>query len=180
MIGPDDVLVVGEQFAREDGVMVISTPYGEFQLLPRSLLITPFGQVLDLQAIRAELAAKAPATTVAVDTAEPSTTLVTPAADDDTRSPDDPHHRRLTMRSHPFDAVSAALGLIVVAIGAVVAFDGTDAIDTGWWLALGALVLGLGLIPWTRSSTSRHGRTDEPVPRPSRRIRPRLRHRLPR
>jgi len=55
------------------------------------------------------------------------------------------------MRSHPFDAVSAALGLILVAIGAVVAVDGSDAIDTGWWLALGALVLGLGLIPWTRS-----------------------------
>ena len=80
VIGPDDVLVVGEQFDREDGVLMISTPYGEFQLLPRSLLITPFGQVLDLQAIRAELAVKAPATTVAVDTAEPSTTLETPAA----------------------------------------------------------------------------------------------------
>ena len=55
------------------------------------------------------------------------------------------------MRPHPFDAVSAALGLLVVATGAVVAFDGTDAIDTGWWLALGALVLGLGLIPWMRT-----------------------------
>ena len=49
---------------------MISTPYGEFQLLPRSLLITPFGQVLDLQAIRAELAAAAPATTVAADTVD--------------------------------------------------------------------------------------------------------------
>jgi hypothetical protein len=55
------------------------------------------------------------------------------------------------MRSHPFDPVSAALGLIVAATGAVVAVDGTDAIDTGWWLALGALVLGLGMIPWTRT-----------------------------
>jgi hypothetical protein len=64
VIGPDDVVVVGEQFAREDGVSVITTPHGDFQLLPRSLLITPFGQVLDLQAIRAELAAMAPATTV--------------------------------------------------------------------------------------------------------------------
>ncbi len=64
VIGPDDVVVVGEQFAHEDGVSVITTPYGEFQLLPRSLLITPFGQVLDLQAIRAELAATTPATTI--------------------------------------------------------------------------------------------------------------------
>jgi hypothetical protein len=54
------------------------------------------------------------------------------------------------MRSHAFDPLSAALGLIAVAIGAVVAFDGTDSVDTGWWLALGALVLGLGLVPWTR------------------------------
>ena len=58
------------------------------------------------------------------------------------------------MRSHHFDPVSAALGLIIGTIGAVVAVDGTDSIDTGWWLALGALVLGLGLIPWTRSRRS--------------------------
>jgi hypothetical protein len=55
------------------------------------------------------------------------------------------------MRSHPFDAVSAALGLIAAAIGALVAFGGTDSIDTGWWLAVGALVLGVGIVPWTRS-----------------------------
>ena len=84
VIGPDDALVVGEQFTREDGVRVISTQYGEFQLLPRSLLITPFGQVLDLQAIRAELAAAAPSTTVAADTVgtadtADSTTTVAPS-----------------------------------------------------------------------------------------------------
>ena len=54
------------------------------------------------------------------------------------------------MRSHPFDPVSAALGLVAGAIGALVALGGTDSIDTGWWIALGALVLGLGLVPWTR------------------------------
>ena len=78
VIGPDDVVVVGEPLSR-NGVIVIPTPYGEFQLLPRSLLITPFGEVLDLQAIRAELAAtapaKTPATTVATAPAEPSLTL---------------------------------------------------------------------------------------------------------
>lgn len=60
------------------------------------------------------------------------------------------------MRSHPFDAVSGALGLIAVAIGALVAFNGIHSIDTGWWIAVGALVLGLGLVPWTwsRRSTS--------------------------
>ena len=54
------------------------------------------------------------------------------------------------MRPHSFDPVSAALGLVAGAIGALVALDGTGSIDTGWWLALGALVLGLGLVPWTR------------------------------
>jgi hypothetical protein len=74
------VVVVGEPLSR-DGVIVIPTPYGEFQLLPRSLLITPFGEVLDLQAMRAELAAKTPAATPATTVAaaapaEPSSTLV--------------------------------------------------------------------------------------------------------
>jgi phage shock protein PspC (stress-responsive transcriptional regulator) len=79
VIGPDDSLAVGEQFIREDGVRVISTPYGEFQLLPRSLLITPFGQVLDLQAIRVELAPTAPSTTAAAETID-STPTVPPAS----------------------------------------------------------------------------------------------------
>ena len=58
---------------------MISTPYGEFQLLPRSLLITPFGQVLDLQSIRAELAAEAPSTTAAAEPAVPTTAAAEPA-----------------------------------------------------------------------------------------------------
>jgi hypothetical protein len=83
VIGPDDVLVVGEQFTREDGVALISSPFGEFQLLPRGLLITPFGQVLDLHAIRQELAAEAPvvdppATTIAASEPGPTTTAVAP------------------------------------------------------------------------------------------------------
>lgn len=78
VIGPDDVLIVGESIPRGDGVTVILTTYGEFQLLPRSLLITPSGEVLDLQAIRGELASTAP-TTVATVLAVPTST-VAPAA----------------------------------------------------------------------------------------------------
>jgi phage shock protein PspC (stress-responsive transcriptional regulator) len=78
VIGPDDVLVVGEQFVREDGVAVISSPYGEFQLLPRGLLITPSGELLDLHAIRQELAATTPATTVAADVDNPTITDAPP------------------------------------------------------------------------------------------------------
>ena len=69
------------------------------------------------------------------------------------------------MRSHPFDPVSAALGLVAGAIGALVALGGTDSIDTGWWIALGALVLGLGLVPWTRGRDAVQGdaeSTDDP------------------
>ena len=64
------------------------------------------------------------------------------------------------MRPHSFDPVSAALGVIAVTIGALVAFGGTDSIDTGWWLALGALVLGVGLVPWTRHAPPPSGATD--------------------
>jgi phage shock protein PspC (stress-responsive transcriptional regulator) len=78
VIGPDDVLVVGEQFVRADGVTVIPTSYGEFQLLPRSLLITPVGELLDLQAIRAELARTAPDTTTAAEVVDPMTTDAAP------------------------------------------------------------------------------------------------------
>jgi phage shock protein PspC (stress-responsive transcriptional regulator) len=63
IIDPGDRVVVGESFNR-DNVVVIATSFGEFQLLPRGLLITPDGEVLDLPAIRAELA-PTPSTTLA-------------------------------------------------------------------------------------------------------------------
>jgi hypothetical protein len=50
--------------------------------------------------------------------------------------------------------------VIATALGALVALDGTDSIDTGWWLAHGALVLGLGLVPWRRGRQP--GAEDEP------------------
>lgn len=63
VIDATDQVIVGESYPGAQGVMVVPTPVGDFQLLPRSLLITPFGEVLDLQAIRAELAAPGLATT---------------------------------------------------------------------------------------------------------------------
>ena len=60
------------------------------------------------------------------------------------------------MSRHRFDPLSFALG--VLAIGtAVFVISGTLPDDdgaAGWWLALGALVLGLGLIPWSRRRAS--------------------------
>jgi hypothetical protein len=55
VIDADDEVVVGQKIVNDSGVSIIPTIAGEFQLLPRSLLITPSGEVLDLEAIRAEL-----------------------------------------------------------------------------------------------------------------------------
>ena len=68
VIDASDRVVLGQSFRRGDGVVAIPTPVGEFQLLPRSLLITPDGEILDLRAIRAELA---PAPTTAPETTAP-------------------------------------------------------------------------------------------------------------
>ena len=58
------------------------------------------------------------------------------------------------MPRHRFDPLSFALGLL--AIGVAIAVVGGRVLDadrptTGAWLAAGGLVLGLGLIPWTRT-----------------------------
>lgn len=64
VIDADDQLVVGQAMVNESGVSVVPTPVGDFQLLPRSLLITPVGEILDLEAIRTELAPTPPSTTI--------------------------------------------------------------------------------------------------------------------
>ena len=56
------------------------------------------------------------------------------------------------MHRHAIDTVSAALGAVSVGAGVLVMTDTLDRIDgeSGWWLAVAALVIGLGLIPWNR------------------------------
>lgn len=56
------------------------------------------------------------------------------------------------MNRHPFDALSAALGAIAIVLGALVITGHFDRADDqlGAWVAVLALVLGLGMIPWTR------------------------------
>jgi hypothetical protein len=52
---------------------------------------------------------------------------------------------------HRFDALSAALGVLCLAAAGAVATNAlltTDSYLAGWWVAVGALVLGLGLLPW--------------------------------
>lgn len=54
------------------------------------------------------------------------------------------------MHRHRFDPLSGALGIVVV-IAAVVAIGGRliEDVDAAPLLAIGALVLGLGLVPWS-------------------------------
>lgn len=62
-------VVIGDPFDGGDGTDHLVTSYGEFTVLPRGLLITPYEQVLDLEAIRADLV------TPDVDTTELTTPL---------------------------------------------------------------------------------------------------------
>lgn len=58
------------------------------------------------------------------------------------------------MQRHPFDLVSAALGVLAVALGVLVLSGELGEFDTegAWWLAFAALVVGVAIIPWRRRS----------------------------
>jgi hypothetical protein len=61
LVSPDDQAVSAGAganfFANEDGSWTIETMYGDYRLLPRSLLLVPDGSVIDLAAVRADAAA---------------------------------------------------------------------------------------------------------------------------
>jgi len=85
VIDADDTVLVGETYEEQRGVTVIVTNAGEFRLLPRGLLLTPWSQVLDLHAIRESVGVTptttpvttTPATTVPPSTTTPATTVPT-------------------------------------------------------------------------------------------------------
>jgi hypothetical protein len=56
------------------------------------------------------------------------------------------------MRRHTFDPLSAALGIIAVVLGVLVASGRLDELGsaTGAWVTGGVLLAGLGVLPWSR------------------------------
>ena len=56
------------------------------------------------------------------------------------------------MPRHPFDPVSAALGILAVTAALLVACNEVAHLDTRgpWWLAAAAVLVGLAIIPWRR------------------------------
>ena len=56
------------------------------------------------------------------------------------------------MRRHPVDPLSAALGIVAVVLGVLVATDQLDELgsDTGAWITAAVLLVGLGLLPGSR------------------------------
>jgi hypothetical protein len=57
------------------------------------------------------------------------------------------------MRRHPFRPLDAVLGLVVVLLGVLVALFGFEDVEDDnvvMWCAIGAVVIGLALIPWPR------------------------------
>lgn len=80
MINNLDQVVLGFSSLRGDGVTEIETSFGVFQLLPRSILLTPMNQIVDLQAWRGQLAPAVTATTIAPVATVASATTVDPTA----------------------------------------------------------------------------------------------------
>ena len=56
------------------------------------------------------------------------------------------------MQRHRFDPLSAALGILAIAIGVLVATAQFDELgsDAGAWVVAGILLVGLGFVPWSR------------------------------
>ncbi|NND75201.1 MAG: hypothetical protein HKN44_09365 [Ilumatobacter sp.] len=59
------------------------------------------------------------------------------------------------MKRHPFDVMSALLGVLAIAAGAITisgAIDPFDGADVGVWVTLAGLAVGLLMLPWGRWS----------------------------
>jgi hypothetical protein len=80
IIDTDNTLIVGSGVDSGDGRIFIQTVYGEFDLLPRGLLLTPAGQLLDLTVVRSANAAAAPPSLDAAATTSTAAQVADPTA----------------------------------------------------------------------------------------------------
>lgn len=79
VLDPQDRLIVGDEYETRPGITGFSTSHGLYELLPRSLLLTPYREVLDLTELRARAAAAVPPTDPTLPvTAPPETTTLVP------------------------------------------------------------------------------------------------------
>jgi membrane protease YdiL (CAAX protease family) len=69
------------------------------------------------------------------------------------------------VQRHLLDPVSAALGVLAVAFGVLVATRslGDADIDAGWWIAAAALVVALAIVPWTAFRPSAGDQLERPL-----------------
>ena len=60
------------------------------------------------------------------------------------------------MTAHRFDPLSAVLGIVAIITGILVMLGDTDPLSTnlGPWITLGALAIGVALLPWNRHRNS--------------------------
>jgi hypothetical protein len=60
------------------------------------------------------------------------------------------------MARHPFDPVSAVLGILTILGGLLVVLGEAADVDTtgSWWFTAAAILAGLAIIPWRRRPTS--------------------------
>jgi hypothetical protein len=82
VISPDDRVVAGETYMLDGSTVIVSTSQGDYRLLPRSILLAPTGEVLDLAAIRDGLAASA-----AAEPTEPTEPATSPTAPPEPTTP---------------------------------------------------------------------------------------------
>lgn len=80
-IGPEgQIWVLGDQTVREDGVVVIFTPYGEqYLVLPNQMIIAPSGLLVDVPALRLGLVPSLTTPTTSVAASDAPVTTVVPA-----------------------------------------------------------------------------------------------------
>lgn len=58
----------------------------------------------------------------------------------------------MRVQRHRFDPISGALGVIAVVLGALVVSGQLAGVggESGWWIAVAAVIIGLAIIPWRR------------------------------